>query len=51
VDRHEELPGGVPGVSKRYLGQYVAMSERGYEVGRAMSSFLGATLGMRPAVA
>jgi transposase len=37
------------GVSKKYLDQYVAMFERGYNVKRATPSFLWAILGVRSA--
>jgi transposase len=37
------------GVSKKYLYQYVAMFERGYNVKRATPAFLWAILGVRPA--
>jgi transposase-like protein len=37
------------GVSKKYLYQYVAMFEWGYNVKRATSEFLWALLGVRSA--
>ena len=49
MGRDAEFPATIPGVSKVYLHQYVAMFEWGYNAKRATTGFVRALLGVEDA--